>query len=178
MKSSGGGEGKMERKTVEKNRRMHMKNLCLKLSSLIPKDQYNTSKDTLTQEDHLVQAASYIKKLRERIERLKERRELNASIKRINRDISSEMMIGFRLPVVEVRHDDANLEVVLVSSLNKTFAFHEVISVLEEEGAEVINASFSVVGDKIFHTIHSQAISSRIGVESSRILERLKELIS
>jgi hypothetical protein len=37
--SSGGGGGggcKLERKDVEKNRRLHMKGLCLKLSSLIP----------------------------------------------------------------------------------------------------------------------------------------------
>jgi hypothetical protein len=33
---SGGGGWKMERKDVEKNRRLHMKGLCLKLSSLIP----------------------------------------------------------------------------------------------------------------------------------------------
>jgi len=33
--SSGGG-CKLERKDVEKNRRLHMKGLCLKLSSLIP----------------------------------------------------------------------------------------------------------------------------------------------
>jgi hypothetical protein len=36
--SSGGGGGgcKLERKDVEKNRRLHMKSLCLKLSSLLP----------------------------------------------------------------------------------------------------------------------------------------------
>lgn len=33
MKSS----ARVERKTVEKNRRIHMKTLCFKLSSLIPK---------------------------------------------------------------------------------------------------------------------------------------------
>ncbi|URE00194.1 Transcription factor bHLH36 [Musa troglodytarum] len=35
MQSSGGTE-KLERKTVEKNRRIHMKHLCSKLCSLIP----------------------------------------------------------------------------------------------------------------------------------------------
>jgi len=34
--SSGGGGCKLERKDVEKNRRLHMKSLCLKLSSLLP----------------------------------------------------------------------------------------------------------------------------------------------
>jgi hypothetical protein len=32
----GGNSSKMERKDVEKNRRLHMKGLCLKLSSLVP----------------------------------------------------------------------------------------------------------------------------------------------
>jgi hypothetical protein len=31
-----------------------------------------------------------------------------------------------------------------------------VVTVLEEEGAEIINANFSVVGRKIFYTIHSR----------------------
>lgn len=45
MKGSGrGGAAKMERKAVEKNRRMHMKSLCMKLSSLIPKEYYSNPK--------------------------------------------------------------------------------------------------------------------------------------
>lgn len=44
----------------------------------------------------------------------------------------------------------------MISDLNKRFMFHEVINVIEEEGAEVVNANFSIVGDKIYHTIHSQ----------------------
>lgn len=45
MKSSGvGAAAKMERKMVEKNRRMHMKRLCFKLSSLIPREHITTSK--------------------------------------------------------------------------------------------------------------------------------------
>ncbi|XP_008787951.1 transcription factor bHLH162-like [Phoenix dactylifera] len=175
--SSGGSAAKMERKTVEKNRRMHMKSLCMKLASLIPKEHISTSKDVLTQQDHLDVATSYIKKLQDRIENLKQRRELRTSIDGINNDMSSGMTIGIRLPVIEVRHQDSNLEVVLISGLDKRFMFHEVISILEEEGAEVVSASFSAVGDKIFHVIHSKAVSSRIGLEVSRVSERLKELV-
>ncbi|KAG1342759.1 putative Transcription factor bHLH162 [Cocos nucifera] len=157
MKSSSGGSAtKMERKMVEKNRRMHMKRLCFKLSSLIPREHITSSKDALTQQDYLDLAASYIKTLQGRIEKLKQRRELRTSTNGINKDISNEMPIGMRLPVIEVRHQESNLEVVLISGLNRSFTFHEVISILEEEGAEVVNANFSVVGDKIFHTIHSQ----------------------
>jgi len=38
--------------------------------------------------------------------------------------------------------------------VERPFKLHEVVTVLEEEGAEIINANLSVVGRKIFHTIH------------------------
>lgn len=66
--------------------------------------------------------------------------------------------VGFQLPILEVRHRDMDLEILLISRASKRFMFHEVINVLEEEGADVVNASFSTVGDKIFHTIHSKVI--------------------
>ncbi|KAG6526158.1 transcription factor bHLH167-like [Zingiber officinale] len=165
---------KVERKTVEKNRRTHMKKLCSKLSSIIPKEHRNIHKDVLTQQDNLEDATSYIKILRERIEILKQRRLLQVSKMR-----STDVGIGFGLPIVEVRCNDVNLEVLIViSRVSKRFLFHEVISVLEEEGAKVVNANFSVVGDKIFHIIHSQAVSSRIGLDASRVTQRLKELVN
>lgn len=113
----------------------------------------------MTQQDYLDLAASYIKSLQGRIEKLKQKRESGTNSNGINKDISNEMPIGTRLPVIEVRHQESNLEVVLISGLNRSFTFHEVISILEEEGAEVVNATFSIVGDKIFHTIHSQVRS-------------------
>ncbi|XP_074563884.1 transcription factor bHLH162-like isoform X1 [Curcuma longa] len=168
---------KVERKTVEKNRRTHMKKLCFKLSSIIPKEHRSIHKDVLTQQDNLEDATSYIKILRERIEILKQRRLLQVSKTR-----STDVAIGFGLPIVEVRCNDVNLEVLIVISssggVSKRFLFHEVISVLEEEGAKVVNANFSVVGDKIFHIIHSQAVSSRIGLDASRVTQRLKELVN
>lgn len=180
MKSNGSGSSsssnKVERKVVEKNRRIHMKNLCFKLSSLLPRNHVNFSKESLAQHDHLDQAATYIKHMREKIERLKQKKRYimgEITDKELNRELSVE----FGLPVIEVRVQDSILEVVLVTGTSRKFKFYEVIAALEEEGAEVINASFSVVNDKIFYTIQSQAVSSRIGVEASRVSERLKQLI-
>nr|QDH08973.1 transcription factor bHLH167-like isoform X1 [Cymbidium sinense] len=171
-----GGDAKMDRKTVEKNRRMQMKNLCFKLATLIPKEFI--SKDATSQQDHLDRAAAYIQKLRERIERLKQRKESGRSSNlESDTEIEDSANSDFKLPVVEVRHQEQNLEVLLISGLKKRFALNEVIGILEEEGADVVNASFSVVGNKIIHTIHCQAISSRIGLEASRASERLQELI-
>ncbi|GJN37715.1 hypothetical protein PR202_gb26696 [Eleusine coracana subsp. coracana] len=186
--SSGGGGGcKLERKDVEKNRRLHMKGLCLKLSSLIPPSAAkhasllsapapascsNLNKDAATQLDHLDNAATYIKQLKQWIEELKQRKS-GVSCHEQGTAASG----GVRMPVIEVRYQDGTLEVVLVSEAGRPFKLHEVITVLEQEGAEVVSASFSGVGDKIFYTIHSQAFSSRIGLEASRVSERLQDLL-
>ncbi|URE40179.1 Transcription factor bHLH36 [Musa troglodytarum] len=118
---------------------------------------YCPDSDLLTQQNQLDQAASYVKELRERIDTMKQRKDSRTGIKETIKDSSSGLAMEFRLPVIQVRHQDSKSEVVLISGIDKRFAFHEVICVLEEEGAQVLNASFSTVGEKIFHTIHSQA---------------------
>ncbi|TVU22264.1 hypothetical protein EJB05_31960, partial [Eragrostis curvula] len=190
--SSGGGGGcKMERKDVEKNRRLHMKGLCLKLSSLLPPAAKhasllaaaapascsNPNKDTVTQLDHLENAAAYIKQLKGRIEELKRRKGSSGGDGSCNKQRVEVTTVGVRMPVIEVRYQDGTLDVVLISEAGRPFKLHEVITVLEQEGAEVVSASFSVIGDKIFYTIHSQAVSSRIGLEAARVSERLQDLL-
>ncbi|KAI6675349.1 hypothetical protein NL676_003255 [Syzygium grande] len=175
---------KVERKTVEKNRRIHMKNLCSELASLIPQHNITTSKELLSQQDQLDQAASYIRQLKEKIDGLKLRKEqailLSEGIDPSSSLTSSndqEANLGFVLPVFELRDHGLGLEVILISGRRKNFMLYEVISILEEEGAEVVSASFSVIGDKIFHTLHAQVRLSRVGVETTRVYNRLKELI-
>lgn len=121
----------------------------------------------MTQLDQLDSAAAYIKQLKERIEALKQRRAQQGAA----------AGGGVRMPVVEARYQDGTLDVVLISEAGRPFKLHEVITVLEEEGAEVVSASFSVVGDKIFYTIHSQALSPRIGIDAARVSDRLKDLL-
>ncbi|KAJ0971551.1 hypothetical protein J5N97_019510 [Dioscorea zingiberensis] len=165
---------KLERKTVEKNRRELFNRLLSKLSSVIGKEQTpDCSKDGLTQQEILEEATSYIKKLRGNIETLnQERNGMEMNMLGIHSNNESDCKM-----VVQVRELDSCLEVVVISGLNKNFKLYEVIGILEEEGAEVIHASFSKVEDKIVHIIHSQAISSRIGLEEKRIKERLEELV-
>ncbi|KAJ6868909.1 hypothetical protein NC651_033871 [Populus alba x Populus x berolinensis] len=71
MKKSSSETSKLDRKTVEKNRRVHMKDLCFKLASLVPHHFFKPSKDMLSQQDQLELAACYIKQMRERVEKLK-----------------------------------------------------------------------------------------------------------
>ncbi|VAH70556.1 unnamed protein product [Triticum turgidum subsp. durum] len=187
------GGCKMERKDVEKNRRLHMKGLCLKLSSLVPSSDHHlrhysssppsSNKDAATQLDQLDSAAAYIKQLRGRIDDLKRRKQAAVSG---TAGCSSSISTGdykrapstatTALPVIEVRHQDGTLDVALASEAGRPFQLHEVIAVLEQEGAEVVSASFSVVGDKIFYTVHSQALYPRIGLEAGRVAHRLRGL--
>ena len=185
----------MERKDVEKHRRLHMKGLCLKLSSLLPAHHlrhYSTSssssppssnKDAATQLDQLDSAAAYIKQLRGRIDDLKRRKQ--AALFGGTAGCSSSVSAGdykgapstsTALPVIKVRHQDGTLDVALASEAGRPFRLHEVMAVLEQEGAEVVSASFSLVGDKIFYTVHSQALCPRIGLDARRVAHRLRGL--
>ncbi|GMN45867.1 hypothetical protein TIFTF001_015064 [Ficus carica] len=161
MTKSPSETAKPDRKTIEKNRRIHMKGLCFKLASLVPHHHSSPyPKEMLTQQDQLDLAASYITHLRQRIEKLNERKE--EAIKALNGEKSGGdvfdqgMSSGPRLPVIELKDLGCSIEVILISGLQKNFMLYEVMSVLEEEGAEVVSASFSVVDDKIFHTLHAQ----------------------
>lgn len=165
-----------------------MKGLCLKLASMVPPQHFKSSKskDMMSQQSQLDLAASYIKQLTERIENLKERKEKElrsqlgssnkSSINNVDR-ANKATVVGSRLPVVKLSESDSSIEVMLISGLNKNFMFYEVISVLEEEGAEVVSANFSTVGDKIFHTLHAQVKLSRVGVETTRVWQRLQDLV-
>ena len=140
--------------------------------------------DAATQLDQLDSAAAYIKQLRGRIDDLKRRKQ--AALFGGTAGCSSSVSAGdykgaaasatTALPVIEVRHQDGTLDVALVSEVGRPFRLHEVIAVLEQEGAEVVSASFSVVGNKIFYTLHSQAFCPRIGLDARRVDLRLRGL--
>ncbi|CAL4957654.1 unnamed protein product [Urochloa decumbens] len=199
--SNSGGTTAMERKEIERKRRQQMKGLCVKLASLIPKEHY--SKDAMTQLGSLDEAAAYIKKLKERVDELKQKR-ISAQLMaagmgggggsgggraastsaatsgggaRSSSEETSEEAV--EAPVVDVlhHHDGSSLDVVLISSVDRQFKLHEVVTVLEEEGAEIINANLSVSGRRVFHNIHCRAFSPRIGIEVSRVTERLRALV-
>ncbi|KAI3983385.1 hypothetical protein MKX01_013452 [Papaver californicum] len=182
-----------------------MKDLCFKLVSLIPPTtahdhQNHSSKKDIPQTDLIDQAANYIQELRKRIDELKRKKYLltatttlpntkNDAID-IDQDIitsnavvvtetSTNSTTGnnlLNLPILQVRDfEGTTLEVVLITGMNKHIMYYQLITLLEEEGAEVINASFAIVNDKIFYTLHSQV---RAGAETSRICDRLKKLVS
>ncbi|KAK9108046.1 hypothetical protein Syun_024057 [Stephania yunnanensis] len=81
--------------------------------------------------------------------------------------------------IIEVRDFGSTLEVIFTNSsgcINGSSLLGEIISIMKEEGAEVMSASFHNVEGVTHYTIHAQAYCSRVGVETDRIYERLKEL--
>ncbi|XP_058180180.1 transcription factor bHLH162-like [Rhododendron vialii] len=169
---------KLDRKIVERNRRIHMKDLCFRLTSLIPPHHLNSSQGMQSRQHQLDEAGTYIKLLEKRVEELKARRAALAMGNHDGTDNDGNTSIRIELPVVELREClGSSLEVVLITGLNKNFTISQAIGVFEDEGAEVVSASFSTVGDKVFHTLHAQAKVCRVGVDTAKVCQRLKELI-
>ncbi|KAL8091715.1 transcription factor bHLH168-like [Apium graveolens] len=174
--AASGSSQKLDRKTVEKNRRIYMKQLCCQLTSLIPPQHFNISRELSTQ-DQLDQAAAYIEQLKERIDKLKVKQEV---LTRNSENGSSHPVpASFTLlPSVELRESgSSNIEVLIVSGIENNISLGDVISVLQQQEADVVSTNISRVGDRVFNTVHAQAKFSRVGVDTSRILQRLRELI-
>ncbi|XP_039034567.1 transcription factor bHLH162-like [Hibiscus syriacus] len=133
-----------ERKLIERNRRCQMKILYDKLNSLIP--HYNSRESTSSLPDQLEEAAKYIKRLQTNLERMKQERRLTRSKQQQQwLEITSSR---------EIHEMGSSLVIGLTTDREKQFVFKEMVRVLHEEGADIVNAGFSVVDDTAFHTIH------------------------
>ncbi|XXG90366.1 hypothetical protein AAC387_Pa12g2148 [Persea americana] len=164
---------KMDRKTAEKIRRNQMKELYSKLNSLISN---HPSREAPMLSDQLGEAANYIKSMQEKIENMKGRKKHMAETKEIDKSTDSEKM-DFQLPHIEIQDLGSALVVLLICGLDYQFVFYRTILILEEEGVEVVNASFFVMGDKAFHTIHCKILDSEDDFEVARVSERLYKLV-
>ena len=124
----------------------------------------------ISQADQIEQARHYIIESRERLERLRQRKEqlqkmINKEATPSNVEVISdddEMMVMMdtndtaRLPIIQIIDLGGAVEVHLVTSLERDLKPGQVIRVLEEEGAEVENCTFSIQGDKAFHDLHAK----------------------
>ncbi|KAK7302798.1 hypothetical protein RJT34_13694 [Clitoria ternatea] len=162
----------IDRKIIERNRRNQMKALYRKLNSLMP---HQNSKGAISLPDQLGEATNYIKKLQVNLEKLKEKKNMLIRIQRTNVTMNGgNRSMGLKSPRIQIQQTGSALEIVLVTGLNSQFMFRETIRVLLEEGIDVVNASYKVVEDAVFHSIHCQVGESTKG--AARIPERLKNL--
>ncbi|CAL5403696.1 unnamed protein product [Camellia sinensis] len=150
---------KIERRIIEKNRRNHMKSLYSKLYSLLP--NHDPSKEAVPQTDRLEEAKKYIKSLQMRLEKYKEKKETLLGRKRSHSCIT-DFKRALKSPQIEIREMGPVVNVVLISGQEDKFFFHEIIRLIHEEGAEVVNASFSVIGKSIHHVVHAKVSIRKI----------------
>ncbi|KAK1588641.1 hypothetical protein Q3G72_025448 [Acer saccharum] len=105
----------------------------------------------------LNEATSHIHQLQRNRERLKRKKTVLKGVDQKSFDGPSKSYKTNKLLITNLTTLDSLLEVNLVSpASNKNFMLHEIISVLQEEGAEVIDVAHINVGDKIIYIIKSQ----------------------
>ncbi|XP_044480690.1 transcription factor bHLH167-like [Mangifera indica] len=165
---NGSGASRLQRNMKERVRRKHMKELLSELAFLTPLQSSKVSATEL-----LENATNHIKQLQERLEERRRRRAL--LLKEISGD-ENKKASGSRIPVLNISCSDSSLEINLICGLEKNFMLHDIISILQQEGAEVISSTQYNTGDRVIYVVKSQAISPRIGVETTRIRQRIKDL--
>ncbi|WCJ27049.1 basic helix-loop-helix (bHLH) DNA-binding superfamily protein [Euphorbia peplus] len=166
-----------DRKEIERNRRNQMKSLFSTLNSLI---HHSTSKEPVSLPDQLNDAIKYIKKLQMKLERMKEKKEwllVGSDHHDHHNRPNTIRMCGLRSPVIKVHEVGSALQVVLITGLDSQITFNEVVHVLHQERVEIVNASFSILDDTIFHSIHSTVGDCAPGYVAARISERLNKFV-
>lgn len=112
--------------------------------------------------DQIDEAAAYIKIMRERIEGLNRRKaELmknSDATKNEANNAANYVGVGSKLPILTVKELGFGVEVVLISGLNNNFMISKVITVIEQDAAQVLTVNISRIGDKIIHTLHVQVM--------------------
>lgn len=89
---------------------------------------------------------------------------------------SSRRSYSLNSPVqIEVHEKGGVLEVFLVTGLECQFVFTEAVRIFHEEHAEIVNASYSVAGSTVFHSIHAKLREDGSSHGVARITERLKK---
>ncbi|XVE85062.1 hypothetical protein DITRI_Ditri17bG0062200 [Diplodiscus trichospermus] len=161
-----GSSSRISRTHLERERRMRFRDLFFQLSCLLRPQPPKMSNPQL-----LDQTIVYVNQLRNRVEELKLQIEEECRQMTSGRSVIS--------PVINITKLNSIVEVNLITGCDGKFRLCDIIKIRMEEGAEVITAAANCnAGDRIIYSIHCQAISSRIGIATSRVQERLEDLIS
>ncbi|XP_017970716.1 PREDICTED: uncharacterized protein LOC18609444 [Theobroma cacao] len=153
---------RINRNLIERERRSQMKVLCSNLFALLPPHPTKMSIHELVE-----RATIYVNQLQQRTEELKQMKA------QLEEGQSTATRIS---PVINITDLDSTIQVNLVAGTDMNFALCDIISILEEEGAQVLSATYHNVRNKVVLSLHSQAAYSRIGIQNSRVRDRLKRL--
>lgn len=106
--------------------------------------------------DQIDEATEYIKSLEAKVRMAKEKKErLIMERKRTRSGFSSDFEARGNLkpPKMEIHETGSVLRVILTCGIDDHFVFCEIIRILHEENVDVINTSYSVVGDSVIHVV-------------------------
>ncbi|KAL2457953.1 basic helix-loop-helix (bHLH) DNA-binding superfamily protein [Forsythia ovata] len=149
---------KIERKTIEKNRRSRMKILYSNLLSLLPD---HASKQEMPLPDQIDEVVAYIESLKMKMKKMKEKKESLMPRKRSNSCITSEIQANKKSPpLVEVQDMGPNMDVILVSGLDDLSKFYSILHLLHQDGIEVANANFSIHGNSTIQILHDKSLQN------------------
>ncbi|KAG2256785.1 hypothetical protein Bca52824_076079 [Brassica carinata] len=121
------------------------------------------------------QTTSYVIQLKEKVNYLREKKMTLLGEMGKHSDGSSSSL----LPKLSIYSRDSTIQMNLVMDPNmKSVRLHQLLSVFKEEGAQVMNANIQKLNDRmIIYTIIAQAIIYRIGIDPSRIEERVPYVV-
>lgn len=111
----------------------------------------------MSQPDQIDEAVKYIKSLETRLKEFREKKEsLIMGRKRSYRCVNAAAdQTCMKYPEIRINENGSGaIEVVLKTGEDRQFMFYDMIRILHEEGADVLNANSSVVGNTIFNIVH------------------------
>ncbi|KAE8702385.1 Basic helix-loop-helix DNA-binding superfamily protein, putative isoform 3 [Hibiscus syriacus] len=157
--------GRSSRRTGEQH-----EEFVLQAHSLLP---LHDSKKPLSLPDQIDEAVNYIKSLKTRLNEYRDKKE---SLTRRKRSYTCKIETKVRLkaPELKINENESAMEVVLTTGKDSQFMFYDMIGILNQHGAEVVNASFSVVGNTVFHVLHAE-IGAFVGAQI--IKNKLNKLV-
>ncbi|XP_076953316.1 transcription factor bHLH167-like [Bidens hawaiensis] len=155
----------------EKQRRDRMKDLYSILAALLNLQPYESK----SLPAFLDQATTSLQHLKEKVDRLKVRKE--ELEKEVNRNAESSNQHLLKLVHV-TEPEDLKLEVNLIFTMNnKRVVPVELYRVIEQGGAEITSLYSCTIDHNIYCTIHAQAFQPRIGFDAKQIEAQLKQLV-
>ncbi|TVU11276.1 hypothetical protein EJB05_44850, partial [Eragrostis curvula] len=153
------------------SRTTEMEHLCSKLMSLVPEDyQLDNPQGSSDLPGQLMQAASYINDLRERVEKLKQRRD----------DCYAKILQVTKCSCSNIANEAAYFDVNFTLNSDRSIELYKVIHAIEQDQCiEIIKASSCMVEDnKIAYTIKCRARSSDVVLDAPMVTTRLRRLFT
>ncbi|CAK9327428.1 unnamed protein product [Citrullus colocynthis] len=168
-----------DRKLIERNRRKEMKALFSALNSLLPHQRSKEASKTVP--DQLEEAKNYIKELQNNIEKLKEKKEKIIEMleedgirRRCKDEIKPKLLVQ-----VKAHQVGSSVELLLTTGSDYHFILQQILRLLRDNGAEVVNLNQSMFTDRAFHKITAEVDGEGVASEDGeRIYEIVKNFVS